>query len=749
MSDSKTLYIGYDLGDAETQLSYLSPNSRTPDSPLMPTTMQNGQPMITAYGKKKDESVVLGNDLINGLADDLYDFSANFKVKPTEAIKVLPIDVQENLYDCCHQGKADRIIELYRLYDSPEFIMPRRVREFTDALFSHERIKTAISAFMDKCDSIEVLVGHPTKWNRDDLILYRAMLHDTILGADTFEHQRGSSSVRLSLEAESRAAFLYGRCSYAPGGATSWNLANYVLVIDVGSSTIDVSAMSGLDPDTVYDDGQPYLGARLIDQSIYEKYKSKLKDMGRISTFEHLQRKIPTIEKFCMLACRKGKEEYFSLARKVAKISPDFDDIEHSLPDIKISKDEMEELLRTPVRLLNDNGEWCSGGSWQEEFKSFLQQQKATLNKQKKIIDRIILTGGAARMGFIPETCKQVFADIPIIEDVNPGAAISYGLALVGRSNEKSAAFRRDAESFLDNELVSLIKTKVSKLGGRISGPIASLILDDITLHELRRWRSGSHRTLNAAMNAIKSRCNEENLKQRLDNDSDYNNAIHEWIISDLIGSINAELAKLKDKHGLSELSIEHVDITNLPVNRMQNLPSIDGASIPSGLLDPVDSMAGYLAIVTGVVAFTVMPTIIIVVLYVMLVVIATISTTLASIIISILAAIPGAGWTILAILGGVSVFWLMINGWESMKEKISNAMMSYNLPQWVRTLVPEEKFSSVISKNRSEVINKIENGICSDSTPKQIADNVAVALKPMIEAKITEIRYLIESKAG
>jgi len=184
-----TLYIGYDLGDGETQLSFLSPDSKDPESRLMPTTAIYGQPIMTAYGKRlSGNEFVLGNDLLGELAADVNGYFVNFKVKPTEAIKVLPKEVQEALLSCCKLGNTLEIQDLFLRHDSPEFLMPRCVREFTNALFSHEQITKAIGAFLDKCDEIAVLVGHPTKWIRDDVVLYRAMLEDSILGQGVFEH---------------------------------------------------------------------------------------------------------------------------------------------------------------------------------------------------------------------------------------------------------------------------------------------------------------------------------------------------------------------------------------------------------------------------------------------------------------------------------------------------------------------------------------------------------------------------------
>ena len=123
---SNTLYIGYDLGDGETQLSFLPPDSKDPESKLMPTTATFGQPIVTAYGKRLNESkVVLGNDLLCGLAADVNGYFANFKIKPTEAIKALPTEIRNSLYSYCRRGDTDKIRELYQRHDGPEFLITK------------------------------------------------------------------------------------------------------------------------------------------------------------------------------------------------------------------------------------------------------------------------------------------------------------------------------------------------------------------------------------------------------------------------------------------------------------------------------------------------------------------------------------------------------------------------------------------------------------------------------------------------
>ena len=98
----------------------------------------------------------------------------------------------------------------------------------------------------------------------------------------------------------------------------------------------------------------------------------------------------------------------------------------------------------------------------------------------------------------------------------------------------------------------------------------------------------------------------------------------------------------------------------------------------------------------------------------------------------------------LLCILAGVGAIALAASGWESMKETISTSMMSYDLPQWVRDRVGEDKIKSSLNDSKSNITSKIESELKSAN---EIAKQVSEALSPQIEKKIQEIRYIIESR--
>ncbi|MGK7896321.1 MAG: hypothetical protein AB4372_22580 [Xenococcus sp. (in: cyanobacteria)] len=433
------LYVGYDLGYEETQLSMLSPDQEFPESLRMPTSKGDNEPIITAYAVNKDK-IVLGNDLLAENANDLANYHANFKVKPTEVIKTLPQEAQETIRQMCKAHDTHGIITVLKRYENSQTMMAKCIKEFTNAIFTHKMITSELSFYGNECDAISVWIGCPTYWNLNDIQIYKAMLEDSILGEGVLVFDGHSIPLIFDVELESTAVSLYENKIYFSQDNMEWKSNKYKLVIDVGSSTVNVSAMPGSEADNAHNDCHPFLGARLIDKAIYNYYRKVLHKNGELSNLDRHIQQNSTVEKLLILASRKTKETYFSNTQALRVLSPI-----DSLPDIKIPRREMDSILATPLSELDGKVQWIDGKSWEHEFESFLTKEKEFLDKGKIIVDRIFLTGSAARMGFVQDICKRIFKNTTIHYDSNPSVAISHGLALVGRYNEKSVECRQEA----------------------------------------------------------------------------------------------------------------------------------------------------------------------------------------------------------------------------------------------------------------------------------------------------------------
>ena len=156
------------------------------------------------------------------------------------------------------------------------------------------------------CDSVVFTVGHPTRWNSLDIAIYKAILRRSVLGGDDYEGMKAE----LIVAAESRAAFLYLKSQQISVGLKPGESA---LLIDIGSSTIDVTAMSVSSKNHEFNYGSNYLGARSIDYMLREFYLSNLKkNSADWEEYQHLLRNNPSLESALTLACRMAKERVFS-----------------------------------------------------------------------------------------------------------------------------------------------------------------------------------------------------------------------------------------------------------------------------------------------------------------------------------------------------------------------------------------------------------------------------------------------------
>ena len=243
-----TLYVGYDLGDGETLISfaeYVNDNSgRNYINRIrvrMPGTVAEGIAIPTAYAVTSNGEIKIGKGLASAFGvEKVY---SNFKKRPSELLDKLDQETLDHF-------KTDS--DWPESICSPELeTMKNHIVTFTDALFSDEKIKDAFFTATNNKDHIVFAVGHPTKWNantnkfRDfDKSIYKKIFEQTIIGKDYFEiniHKKLPST--LIFDAESRAAFLNAKDEYFDENKTeNYYFDKSRVIIDVGSSTVDISA---------------------------------------------------------------------------------------------------------------------------------------------------------------------------------------------------------------------------------------------------------------------------------------------------------------------------------------------------------------------------------------------------------------------------------------------------------------------------------------------------------------------------
>lgn len=324
---------------------------------------------------------------------------------------------------------------------------------------------------------VEWVFGAPSGWDRDIMDAYAQVLADAVRGP-------------VTVVPESRAALLYARDAGEVRVDVD-RLLGSVLVTDLGSSTTDFTAVIGRSA-RPFDYGTR-LGAHLIDKTILARVVERHPERARLE--EALD---DTTERLKLeLRCRQAKEQFFRTdperfvrdAREMVVVThPVFDAGGRVLVVIELSGADMAEVLDTPQPALEQR-------SWRQAYRDDLIQAADEMPADP---DVVLLTGGASRMRFVQEITSEVFGDDRVLLGAEPEVAIARGLALAGRTSVRAEGFRKDVRKLLAGDRIeSLIADRLPALTDELGRAAADGITDRHIVGAMRRWRSGSIRTLN------------------------------------------------------------------------------------------------------------------------------------------------------------------------------------------------------------------------------------------------------------
>ncbi|HHY55805.1 MAG TPA: Hsp70 family protein, partial [Chloroflexi bacterium] len=256
-----------------------------------------------------------------------------------------------------------------------------------------------------------IIVGCPSAWSKQERERYQQLL--TVTGYP-----------EPLVISESRAALLHTIVS-EEAKVKLQDFDNTILVVDVGSSTVDFTLIHGMRSEEPLADFGDDIGGAFFDQAIYDYAVAHHPQPEQLRSLLALNRNLEP--KFLYL-CRKAKEKYFA----------ERDDFEHDnvpgftedLETIKfgpiVNGAVMAEILAKPTK---------SGKPWIPTFAGHLQRAKQIADAKGKPVRVIILTGGAARMHFVKETIDAIFPDSKLFVDSEPENSVAKGLAVWGRGD--------------------------------------------------------------------------------------------------------------------------------------------------------------------------------------------------------------------------------------------------------------------------------------------------------------------------
>lgn len=733
----KKAFIGYDLGDGETitdlavlDAAQVKARVQTLFTAMtMPDCNDPGKAIPSVFGYDEDGNIVFTSSI---LADPeaIRDIRINFKRCPSDLIPKITEKRKEEITALLEKGWPDANV-CPELHSSKMQSFCDAVIRFTDSIFHTPEYKKRVHDAAIDCDEIVFCVGHPTRWTDFDVTVYSGILKRSILGSGAY----AGLSTSMVMAAESRAAFLYVRDK-----ATSQVLERdtCALLIDVGSSTIDLTAMTADSRNHQYNSGSNYLGARSVDFIIRQWYLDRLRrDEEDWNVYQSLIEYNPAMEQALTLSCRMAKESVYSTTAGIARINfADFRPAKITKADIDRLVGEMpiSQILQSSVNLPAATAAAMGDKNWKKLFEEFLRERKAEMTAQGIRISRIIMTGSASKMPFVPEIVTNVFNEVPadgVLNDMNPSRSISMGLALVGPSNEKSKQFQKELEEMMKKDIPEVISADIPQLADSLSTILTGKV-KDIVKKRMQQWRRSEIRTLDDMTALIRQDCSEDKLNAMLQNDRAYNDAIKKWTV-DVVGQdIAVKLHSLCERYGVGEITLDTLNVMKLSSVKIGNI-RIDPTN------DLANMLTGTISLIAGVVAAIILPT----VLGVIIGLISYISIGLTIFLLEILLALPGIGWMILMGVAGIAVIKAAASGLEGAKKQLSDKLQSVDLPEWVRKRMTDEKLEQQLAKAN------MQQDICKSilEEKQQLVESVTKGLQKQIKKRAEDIKYVIESK--
>ena len=735
---TRKTYIGYDLGDGETITDVVtleagkSTSKTVFENMTMPDTINPGQAMPTIFAFDEAGEVIF-SQTISADPEAVRNIIVNFKRRPSDLLKTGSTRSDAEQIDFLKKSSSWPNASVWADGNSAEMLnFKESVIAFTNAIFSDINYVNRLKSVAQSSDEIVFCIGHPTNWSELDIAIYELILKNSILGRGKYEGKKSS----LIMEAESRAAFLYSKDVEAFGKLPK---GSSVLLIDVGSSTIDITAMTASSNNHQYNSGSNYLGARSIDFMIRDWYLDKIKQQPAMwSMYQTLAKTNPTIPNALTLSCRRAKEQLYSSPSKLSVINFGL------FPGIRLTEKDLDKVIdETPIakilkETINLNSQECAlmgNKSWKILFKEFLREKKAEMTKQGVKVGCIILTGSASKMPFVPRIVREVFNEVSadlLKYDMDPSRTISKGLALVGPSNEKSKAFQEDLNQLIDEKLETIVANNVPSLGKEM-GTVISDILTPKMKARIKDWKEGKIDTLNEMNQSIKSDCSEVNLTKLLSDDSRYIKAIENWLKEKVGKDIAIELKGLCEKYGVRDISIDDLNI--------MTIPKIQIGDIPLDPLEFMDTIGAIIALIAGVISGASVTTI----LAVVIVVISFISQSLAAMIFAALIAMGPVGISIIAVVLGIGATVLVRKGLNGFKEMFQDKVMGWDLPSIARKTMTDNRIDQSFSN--ANLPKQIEDAFTKEDVKNDIVKKVSANLKGQIEKRAEDIKYAIESK--
>ncbi len=332
------------------------------------------------------------------------------------------------------------------------------------------------------------VVGCPAGWNATARARYRELL----MRAGLREPQ---------VISESRAAFLYAK--YARTVALDIDvLSKTALVIDIGSSTLDFAYIVGGRETGVGTFGDIALGGGILDEELLRLCVEQSRDKDAIRRVFQESR---SWYSYCEIEARRLKEEYYTRllddpsasVKKVLRIC--YDGVQKLT--LKLDGDLARQLTEKPLNAL--------------QGRSFIQAVQDALDHAVRLTADdppclVLLTGGASRMPFFRQLCREAFREAAVVCCPEPEFSIAKGLSYAGWIDSNLREFRKAIEKEITEERVAYTARKaMPQLIPPVTEALVDLLIEEAAVPVVTDWQKGRIGTMEEMDAQLKQRVTE------------------------------------------------------------------------------------------------------------------------------------------------------------------------------------------------------------------------------------------------
>lgn len=469
-------YYGFDLGDAESAVTYLKKDEK--GEPNVVPVREAGS-FITAYARLRTGELLIGEEACYtpDATERRLRFKSRFLTDPSSA---------------------------------------RDIKSFAGGVLGELYMSGGLIKGEDCC----FYIGCPAGWDRAQRERYR----------EIFE-AAGYPPVRVI--SESRAA-LISACQSRHFQVGYDILSRPVLVVDMGSSTTDFAYISSGREIELQTAGEVALGGGIMDELLLDASVEASPDREELrKVFDQS----PPWRTYCEFAARRLKEKYFSdeeywsqngctqtvtvMGRKRLRLEIKMDAkrakriLESPAPQLsgRSFRDVFSESLQEIRRSLEAQEKASFSKSEQGSEKGFLKEIRKDSGKEPqkerndpspddpqghgRLPELLFLTGGVSRMPALREWCRETFPEAIVITGAEPEYSVSRGLSYSGRVDEEIRAFRQEVRDLVDSSMVErIVEEHVEDLFHRTVDTLVEPILRNAAIPVFERWRYGEIRRL-------------------------------------------------------------------------------------------------------------------------------------------------------------------------------------------------------------------------------------------------------------